>query len=322
MNNNEYLLNQEIKNRRLLLKMYKKQEKKILAQLTTAFLEERSTKYLESLYYDLKEEIRTLDMFFAEYAKRQTKEAYLNGVKQADYQFRQLTLFDGSALTAFAFGKVNKEAVSILAKETYTPLNKLTKTLARDCKEYLSRENFKDTNKALETLGKFCDSETMRKVGLQSVEGVVFGNETWKQAMNKGRDELIAKGALEVPYYKKDGTLARMVKTEDYCKMVARTTTAKIMREGTKDRIKEVWGDNGDLVEVIGHSSFPNSPCIPYEDKILSLDGDTPQEIIDKCGDRYAGLMADAEANHLFHCNCIHTFGVSDFIASLYEESA
>lgn len=322
MNNNEYILNQEIKNRRILLKMYRKQEKKIMEQLYNAYLEERSTRYLESLYYDIKSEIDTLDKFFAEYAKRQTKESYINGAKQADYQFRQLEIFAGTEFIGFTFGQVNREAVAVLARETYTPLNKLTKTLARNCKEYLSRENFKDSTKALAEMGKFFDNELLRKTGLKGVEGIVFGNETWQQGMRKMRDELIEKGALKIPYFDKKGNVVRWVNVQDHCKMLARTISAHIQREGTKDRIKEEWGDNGDLVEIIGESEFgEKSPCYKYQGMILSLEGNTPQDIIDKCGDKYAGLLDDAIDNGLFHCNCVHTLGVTDFIASVYFDN-
>ncbi len=44
-----------------------------------------------------------------------------------------------------------------------------------------------------------------------------------------------------------------------------------MFREGAKDRILEDFEDEGDLVEIIGISVFPNSPCIPYQGKILSL---------------------------------------------------
>ena len=93
MNNNEYILNQEIKNRRILLKMYNKQAFKIKKQLFEAYEAKRSTRYLESLLASINKEIEILDKFFKEYAKKQTQESYVNGVKQADYGFKQLATF-------------------------------------------------------------------------------------------------------------------------------------------------------------------------------------------------------------------------------------
>ena len=321
MKNSEYILNQELKNRRILLKMYNKQAFKIKKQLYEAYFDKRSTYYLENLLTNIEKEIATLDKWFKEYAIRQTKESYRNGVKQADYQMKQLSIYEGVAVSSLAFGSVSKEAVKILAKETYIPLHKLTKTMARDCREYLRRENFESTEKALKSLGRLVDSKTLRKMGIEGVSDVVMGNKTWQQAMRNIRNEVIDKGVLTVPYYDKKGNLFRKVPIQEYTKMVARTTTAKIMREGTKDRIMEAFGDDGDLVQVIGHSSFPDSPCLPYENKILSLAGNTPQEIIDKLGDSYAGTLDEAEANGLFHPNCVHTFGVTDKIMAVYGYS-
>ena len=42
-------------------------------------------------------------------------------------------------------------------------------------------------------------------------------------------------------------------------------------------------------------------------------------QLIDKLGDKYAGLLEDAEEAGLFHPNCIHSFGISETIAELYE---
>jgi hypothetical protein len=318
MNNNEYLLNQEIKNRRLLLKIYKKQSKKIMEQIYEAALAERSTKYLENLLHSLNDEIKTLEELFREYAKRQTKESYLNGVKQADYQIRQLTLFDDSTVAGFTFGAVNREAVSVLAQATYEPLGKIAMTVGRNVKEFASRENFKSSEKMLKALGNYVDNKTLAKTGIQGVADVVIGSKTWKQGMQKIRQDLIEKGAIKIPYFDKKGNVIRQVSIEDYSKLVARTTTAKIHREGTKDRLLEVYGDNGDLVEITGISKYPDSPCIPYQGKILSLNGDTDPEIIEKLGGAYMGLLVDAEANGLFHPNCIHGFGISDTIVAVY----
>lgn len=319
MNNNEYILNQEIKNRRILLKMYNKQAFKIKKQLFEAYEAKRSTRYLESLLASINKEIEILDKFFKEYAKKQTQESYINGVKQADYGFKQLATFEGLTTSAVAFGAANKEAIRVLARETYIPLKKLTKTMARDCREYLKRENFETTENALKQLNKLVDSKTLRKIGIEGVSDVVVGNKTWQQGMRNIKEEFLRQSDFKVPYYKKDGTLCRLVPIEEYAKMVARTTTSHILREGAKDRIMDTYGDDGDLVEIIGHSVFPNSPCIPYEGKILSISGATPKELTDKLGSDYMGTFDEAEKNGLFHPNCIHTFGVSKRIEELYD---
>jgi hypothetical protein len=65
----------------------------------------------------------------------------------------------------------------------------------------------------------------------------------------------------------------------------------------------------GDLVQVNGHSSFPNSPCLPFEDAILSLTGKT----------KGYTTLDEAKAQGLFHPNCIHHFGVTIDVLNEYE---
>lgn len=92
--------------------------------------------------------------------------------------------------------------------------------------------------------------------------------------------------------------------------MVSRTTTANIMREGDKDRILDTFDGEFDLVEVLGHSVFPNSPCIPYQEQILSLTGIT----------KGYTTVKEAKAQGLFHVNCIHSFGVTDKVMEIYRK--
>lgn len=321
MNKNDYLRNQELKNRAILLKIYRKQTKKIQKKLAEALEKGNSTAYLESLRADIKQEVKRLERYFKTYAVTQTEESYVNGAKSIDNQINQLKFATPVQLSTLAtFGKVNREAINVLAQATYEPLGKLAQRIGRNTLEFLSRENFENTEKLLKATGKLIGNDTLRKIGIEGVQDAVFGSESWQQSARKIRDELLKEGALKVPYYDKKGNLYRLVDANDYSKMVARTTTANTLREGAKDRIMEVFEDKGDLVEIIGISKFPDSPCIPYQGKILSLEGNTDQSIIDKLGDKYAGLLADAEEAGLFHCNCVHSYGVSETILAAYGE--
>ena len=100
-----------------------------------------------------------------------------------------------------------------------------------------------------------------------------------------------------------------MVDVADYANMVARTTSAQAFREGSKISILENF--NGDLVEITGISSFPDSPCVPFQGKILSLEGKTEGYM----------LLSDAEAQGLFHPNCIHDFAVTTDVIQEYEDN-
>ena len=56
-------------------------------------------------------------------------------------------------------------------------------------------------------------------------------------------------------------------------------------------------------MEIIGISKDPNSPCIPYQGKVLSITGNTPNY----------DTVENAKIHGLFpHQNCIHDMGFSE----------
>lgn len=172
----------------------------------------------------------------------------------------------------------------------------------------MKRENFENTQTVLKSLGKFVDSEFLRKTGIEGIADVVVGSSSWQKVAREIRDKIIKDGGIKVPYYNKKGEAIRFVNAQDYARMVSRTTTANVFREAAKDRILDDFDDDGDLVEIIGKTVFPNSPCIPYEGKVLSLEGRT----------KGYTTIAEAKANGLFHPNCIHNFGVGDKVMEIY----
>jgi len=88
--------------------------------------------------------------------------------------------------------------------------------------------------------------------------------------------------------------LGRRWDMKRYTDMLARTTTREASDLGKWTRMYEVGLD---VVEVVGHSKFPDSPCVPYEGQKLSLHGNTPGMT----------TLADAMATGYKHPNCIHT---------------
>ena len=84
---------------------------------------------------------------------------------------------------------------------------------------------------------------------------------------------------------------------DSYFAMLNRTLHSTAAR----DTYNTMQTDAGlDLVRVEGSSSDPDSPCIPWEGKILSLTGET----------KGYPTIAYAESTGLFHPNCIHTTSV------------
>lgn len=308
MNPDETIKNLQLKNRAILLKYYNYSSTKIKKSILEAAQRGNSISYLQKIEKDIEDEIIRLKKSFKVYSATSAEYSYLAGVRFQDYQTKQLKLLPEVVTEAFVFGAVNKEAVLKLAEATYKPLSQIATRIARDTKAYLKRENFETSQTALKALGKFVDQEVLRDIGLQASQGVVIGSDTWQQAVKKMGVEFQKQEITHIPYYNKQGDVIRMVKAEDYAKMVSRTTTAKTFREGAKDRILDTFADYGDLVEVLGISVYPNSPCIPYEGKVLSLEGKT---------EGYT-TVAEAEAEGLFHVNCIHSFGVSQEVANIY----
>lgn len=305
MNNNKYLENIEMKNRRLLLKIYNRHVAKLKYKIYLATENGNDTVYLERLRNEVEQEIALMQRNLQKYSAQSTKTSYNSGAKMAFVGVAAKELVSG-----YQFGGANREAMLVLAKTTYQPLSKMAQKIGRATLEYMKRENFKDTQTVLKALNQFVDSDFLRKAGIEGIADVAVGSSSWQKVAREIRDKIIKEGGLKVPYYKKDGTLARMVNAQDYAKMVARTTTSNIYREGAKDRILDTFDGEFDLVEILNHSEFPNSPCIPFEGKILSLTGVV---------EGYTTLD-EAKAEGLFHPNCVHSFAFTDKVKKIYDK--
>lgn len=305
MNKNKYAESQELENRRLLLKIYHKQSFKLKKLIYEATEKGNDTKYLESLHTQVENEIIVFEKLLKQYSAKSAKDSYNAGGKLA---------FAGTsaqvATSQYAFGMANREAIQALAITTYKPLSKMAQHIGRATLEYMQRENFESTQSVLKALGKLADSEFLRKTGIEGIADVAVGSSSWQKAAREIRDKIIQEADFKVPYYKKDGSLSRFVSAQDYAKLVARTTTAHTLRQGAKDRILDNFDGEFDLVMILGRSTFPNSPCIPFEGKILSLEG-----IV-----KGYPTIAEAEAEGLFHVNCIHSFGVTDEVMEIYNK--
>ncbi len=305
MNREEYLKNLEIKNRRLLLKIYNREIKKLKIKIYEATEKGNDTRYLQKLHDEVEQEIIVFKKALKRYSVKSANDSYKGGAKLA-----LLGVQAKEVVNKFEFGSVNREAVAVLAKTTYEPLSKMAQHIGRATLEYMKRENFENTQSVLKALSKIADNEYLRKTGIEGVADVVVGSSSWQKAAREIRDKIIYDSDFKVPYYKKNGDLYRFVPAQDYAKMVARTTTANIAREGAKDSVLDTFDGEFDLVEIIGHSVFPTSPCIPYEGNILSLTGIT----------KGYTTVAEAEANGLFHPNCVHSFGVTDNVMEIYKK--
>lgn len=299
-------------NELILLRYYNDSLSKIKQQLLDAAVKGYDKTHLEQLSQNVEEELAKLQKKFQFYSTEQTAKIYSKGVKGTEASFRQLHIqFNPVKATTYTqFSGLHKNAMKTLAINTYKPLKRVVDVIGRDCIEYFERTNFNSTQDILKKLLKFFpDNEDLRATGLASVQGVVNGNITWQKAIRDFQEEFMKDSIFKVPYYKKDGTLHSMVSLTDYAELVARTTSAEAYRKGAETTILDTFDDMGDLVQVNGHSSFPNSPCIPFEDAILSLTGKT----------KGYTTLDEAKAQGLFHPNCIHHFAVTAEVIEEYE---
>jgi len=300
------------KNEDILLKFYKDTDKRLKKLINEAITKGNQAAYLESLQSEAKKEIALLEAKFLVYAKEANMFSYKAGIKQSEEDYKQLKIpFEPIPIAKgfIGFGALHKDAIKVLAENTYKPLHQVSKIIGRNTMNFLQRENFKDSQKLLKAVGEFVDTKTLRTLGLENVKGIVVGDTTWKNAAKALEKELAKKDIFKIPYYTKDGSIKCMVNAQDYSQMVARTTSAQAFREGTKNSILDTF--EGDLVQIVGVSSFPNSPCIPFEGQVFSLDGKT--EGFD--------LLEEAESQGLFHPNCIHSFAVTEDVIKAYDDN-
>lgn len=299
-------------NELILLRYYSDSLSKIKQQMLEAAVKGYDTKHLERLQKNVETELTKLEKKFQFYSTERTAKVYSKGVKGTEAMFKQLHLqFNPvKAVTYTQFAGLHKNAIKTLAINTYKPLKRVVDVIGRDCIEYFERTNFNSTQEILRKLLKlFPDNEDLRASGLASVQGVVNGNITWQRAIKDFQEDFIKDSMFKVPYYKKDGSLHALVDLKSYAELVARTTSAEAYRTGEETTILDTFDNKGDLVQVIGHSSFPNSPCIPFEDAFLSLRGIT----------KGYTTIDEAKAQGLFHPNCIHHFGVTFEVLEEYE---
>jgi len=245
---------------------YLKQERKVKALLKLAIEKGNSQRYLNSILLNIQKEIRTLQRYNAEFAQLSLFDI---GSKQSDAVDAAIKIFDKRFDIESTFGGVNQTGMRALSANTGNSLENVALAMGRNSKDVL------------------------RRIGLNNAAGIVRGTDTWQQVKKQMTKELEAKKMFTIKYKLKNGKF-REVPADVYSQMVARTTAAEAFRISTHERIL-AWGY--DLVDVIGRSSWPTSPCIPYQGQTLSITGQT------------AGYVAleEARAQGFNHPNCIHT---------------
>jgi len=205
--------------------------------------------------------------------------------------------------------KLNR-GVDDWTKQRATVVSKAWHTLAiDDLPEAASGATFGQFSKKYldDIIGKINPSTIGKRVAMNArIEGMLAED---VRAIRTAVSDVIRKGALTGMNYKEMSaemkTRAAEIKpafkfvdkagktwnTDSYFGMLNRTLHSTVARETYADTMVEAGLD---LVRVEGHSTYPDSPCIPWEGEILSLTGAT----------KGYPTMAEAEASGLHHPNC------------------
>lgn len=264
-----------------LTKQYLATERRIKDRLALAISKGNDTTYINATLRAVEKEIKQLNLIYKGYAQLNLSDIIDQQAKSVD---SQVNTFDKKFNIDSSFGQVNKEAMNVVAQNTYSSLNNVTLAMGRQTKGFL------------------------RQLGLKAASGMIDGSTTWQQTARQMTKDLKKAEFFNVNYKLKNGEF-RKVPAAVYSKMVARTTAAEAFRISTHERIKS-WGY--DLVDVVGVSHWPESPCIPFQGKTLSITGETKG---------YISLEA-ARAAGFFHPNCIHTTVFSDKNVELVPDAA
>ena len=252
-----------LEQQRRLLRLYQRQEGRIKTKLKQAIEEQRSKTYLENLELDISKEIDKLKAGHEKYTQLNLFDINEKAQKKVTVDVEKIA---GSIAPKYAgvFNRINRRAMAVLAENTYQRLNQITDVMGRQTDDFL------------------------RRAGLDAASDIVTGQITYQDAAKEMLADLQKNSFFHVEY--KNGT---KMPAKAYTRMVARTTSAEAYRKGTETRINSYGYD---LVDVVGRSNYPPSPCIPYEGKTLSISGKT---------EGYTSL-ADARSNGYNHPNCIH----------------
>lgn len=250
-------------------------------------------KKIENALTKLKEE-------FKETTNKEIKESYNRGTEEQQRRFE--------ALGVAVIGATQQKTIENIY---YSHLSRITNEMDKKLKSFL-RTDFSDKKKIVSSLQRLIPPQSgvtaLNNISASGLLSSKIDEKRWKTLMQALEKNFKSKDIFTIPYYNKKGDVVRRVKASTYAEMLSRTLTANTYRDAAQESILEQFGEFGDLVEIEGISIYPDSPCIPYQGKILSLTGKT----------KGYTTIDEAKANGLFHPNCIHSFAVTDRVIDEY----
>ncbi|MCZ4557977.1 hypothetical protein O4215_20660 [Rhodococcus maanshanensis] len=223
-----------------------------------------------------------LDPVIAAQVEAAIAEAAGMGAVAADADIAEYGQIAGSApATPVAAPAVNTAAVAALAEETIAAVT--------------------DTHAGILRSAVDGYREVVAEVVGRTVTGAATRREVTQHALNK----FAARGLTG--FRDKAG---RNWQIDTYAEMAVRTATLRAFKQGHTDRLVQ---RGYDLVVISSHSA-PAPQCQPFEGKLVSLSGETPNGPVTRASARtgaavketVAASMREAEAAGLHHPNCKH----------------
>ncbi|WP_416565061.1 phage minor capsid protein [Nocardia testacea] len=144
-----------------------------------------------------------------------------------------------------------------------------------------------------------------REVVMQSAGRIVTGVATRREVTQQALDQFAARGLTAFR-----DRAGRNWRIDTYAEMAVRTAALRALKQGHTDRLLQ---RGYDLVVISAHPN-PAPQCQPYEGKIVSLTGQTPNGPIEAPSrmtgrpvrETVVASMSEAEAKGLHHPNCKH----------------
>jgi hypothetical protein len=261
--------------------IYKDMQLDLSKQLTKALKNNYSTGYILSQIKQINKLMADYDPKLKKWADDSTQDIYQEAYRLVKADLTTL----GVSTATLTFGKLNQDAISILAQNSYNLLKDSTLRIGRAA------------------------NDELRSYALESIRGAVGGYETMKEASTKTAKAILSDTKFTDGYVTyKNGA---KVPIETYARMTAETTTAQVHRAANENAILEAFEDN-DAVQIVGPEDEKNRPaCAEWVGKIMSLEG------------RTAGLplISEYENDGGFGVRCRHSAEVTSDVIDWYKEN-
>ena len=300
------IYNLQIENARELIKIYSKRseqlKKSILAIVKSggdSSILRREKKRIDDILQRLRKEL-------SELVNAQINYSYKQGQEETKKDFKKLKI--GLLIGAVLPESGKKELAKIYNSHVNWAITKMQQKL-----DAFVRKDFSSVNKAVRNV----ETLAYNRLGLIIPSNFVDTN-NFKGLAKFFETQLKARDIFRVPYYHRTGAKAGQifshVRTENYCKMLARTLTAEADRKAVTDIIEKTFEPYGDLVQFVRRggqfSEHTCDDCEFLDGAYLSLHGET----------KGYTTVSEAEAEYdIFHPNCIHTLRITAGVLQQYE---